>query len=1043
MEFRVLGPVEAWSDGVRVDIGSRKQRLVLAVLLLEANRLVPLDRLIDLNWTQDPPASARSTVQVLVSRLRAAFRRAGGEHPEILSQGSGYLLRVAPLSVDVHRFRDLTTKARKADDEQTVELLAQALTLWRGDALADVVSEDVRERLCGDLRDARWTAIEDRVDAQLRLGQSRQVLSELTKLVTEHPVRQRLVGQLMLALYREGHTHDALDTYRRLRQRLSDEFGLDPAPELRRLEVSILRADPSLDVRQEEQAPPESVRPAELPHDPPGFIDRDEQLARLDAGRRSSPNTRIWVISGTAGVGKTALAVHWAHRSRGDFPDGQLYIDLRGYNLDQEPLPPSAALTQLLRGLGADPRLIPPELDGQSKLFRSLMADKQVLLILDNARHADQVMPLIPSAGMVLITSRQRLGDVIVRTNARALPLNVMSAADSVRLLESILGSAQVRDQPMASAELARLCGHLPLALRIAAANIAADPEPDIARLARQMAQGDPLAELTVDGAEDSVVTMAFAVSYRTLLMEHRKLFRLLGLVPGQSFTAQAAGALVDLPVARANQQLKALAAAHLVEQYASGRYRFHDLLRRYASDRVMTEESAADRERARERLFDHYLKAADAAGRQLIPHFTRLPRELADRTHLPNNDSALAWLDAEWPNLTAAVQQTARQGPHRFSWHIADALRAYFHYRGHRTEWLTTASTALEAARVDDDQRAQAAMHQSIALACINIGRYEEAREHLVTALRGNFADGWREGEAGMLNNLSAVHQRLGNPQEAIDCGLRSLKFTKELGLDGGTAMSLANLGFANWQLGKLDQAHEYFSRALKLGERNSARYNVAVLLVDLGNVQRDLGNGRVADEYYARALQANRELGYRYGEATALSGRALLRCETGRFEQARSDAEVAVELTKQIGDTGTEAWALNALGGVCLRLDLPAEAEQHHRRALDIARETRFCWCEANARAGLAESLLHLGDLDVAQRHGALARKLARRAGYRLIEIHALITLAEARVRLGDRQVAAALSSEALRLARDTGYRVGQARATRLLKETVGTSA
>jgi DNA-binding SARP family transcriptional activator/tetratricopeptide (TPR) repeat protein len=1042
VELRVLGPVEAWLGDLRIDIGSRKQRLVLAVLLLEANHVVSLDRLIDLLWAQDAPTSARSTVQALVSRLRAAFRRAGAENLEILNQGAGYLLRVDPECVDVHCFANLTTRARTADDEHSVRLLDQALVLWRGEPLADVASEEVRERLCGGLREARWTALEDRVDAQLRLGGSRQVLSELTELVAEHPVRQRLVGQLMLALYREGRPNDALDTYRRLRTRLSDELGLDPAPELQQLEVSILRAEPSLDVRPEEAAPPETVRPAELPHDARGFVGREDELARLDAGVNSlSSGTRIWVISGTAGVGKTAMAVHWAHRSRGDFPDGQLYLDLRGFDAEHEPLAPSAALTQLLRGLGADPRLVPPELDGQTSLFRSLLADKHVLLILDNARDADQVSPLIPPSGTVVITSRQRLGDLIARTGAQALPLDVLPAGDSLRLLAAVIGTTRVAAEPLAAADLARLCGHLPLALRIAAANICALPEPEIAGLARELALGDPLAELTVDGAEESPVTMAMALSYRALSADHRSMFRLLGLISGQTFTAQSAGAVADLPVARANRQLKALAAAHLVEQYTSGRYRFHDLLRRYAVDRVLAEEATSDRDRARERLFEHYLQTADAAGRQLIPHFLRLPRDLPDGIGFDGTDPALAWLDAEWPNLTAAVSHTAKQGPHHFSWHIADALRAFFHHRGHRAEWLTAASTALEAARVAGDERAQAAMHQSIALACVNSGRYEEAREHLASALRGNLAEGWHEGQAAVLNNLSAVHQRLGNPQEAITCGLRSLKLTQELRHDGGIVMSLANLGFAYWQLGTLDQARAHFSRALELGERTGARYSVAVLLVDLGNVHRDLGDHRAAEDFYARALEANRDLGYRYGEATTLSGRALLRCAVGRSEQAQSDAELAVELTRQIGDTGTEAWTLNALGSVCLRLGLPAEAIEHHRRALAIARETSFCWCEADAQTGLAESLLHLGDLDQAQFHGELALELARRAGYRLIEIRALITLAEARAGLGDGQLAAELCGKALESALATGYRVGHARATRLLGDTTGT--
>ncbi|MEU5941349.1 BTAD domain-containing putative transcriptional regulator [Micromonospora sp. NPDC047548] len=1047
MEFRVLGPVEAWSEGVRLDLGSRKQRLVLAVMLLEANRPVSMDRLIDLTWTHDPPASSRKSIQALVSRLRSAFLVAGAGRPEILNQGAGYLLRVDPLTVDVHRFVDLTTRARGADDERAVELLDQALELWRGNALADVASDEVRDRLCGGLWEARWAALEDRMDARLRLGEARQQLGELTELVAEQPMRQRLVGQLILVLYRTGRTNDALSTYHRLRARLSDELGLDPAPELRELETAILRADPSLDVRQEDVSPPRLMRPAELPHDPRGFVGRDHELARLDAGVTApSASTGIWVISGTAGVGKTALAVHWAHRSRSHFPDGQLYLDLRGFDAEHEPLTSSAALTQLLRGLGADPRLVPPEPDGQAKLFRSLLADKKILLVLDNARDAHQLYPLIPPTGTVLITSRQRLGEVIARTGAQPLPLDVLPTADSLRLLEVLLGAAQVAAEPVAATELVRRCGRLPLALRIAAANIAAGPEPEIAALTHELAHGDTLAELAVDGAEESAVTMALALSYRALSTEHRRMFRHLGLMPGQTFTAESAGAVAGLPIAGTNRLLRTLAAAHLVEQHTRGRFHFHDLLRRYAIDRVRAEDPPPDREQARERLLDHYLRTADAAGRRLIPHFLRLPRELPDGVRFTDTDAALAWLDAEWPNLTAAVSQAAKQGPHHFSWHLADALRAYFHHRGHRAEWVNVASTALAAARLAEDDRAQAAMHQSIALACVNSGRYEEARDHLGHAMRGNLASGWLEGQAAVLNNLSAVHQRLGDPTEAIASGLRSLTLQRELGSSDGVVMALANLGFAYWQLGALEKAREHFSRALELGEQAGARYSVAVLLVDLGNVHRDLGEDQVAEEFYGRALEANRDLGYRYGEATALAGRALLRCETslpeparpdagtGLLEEMRSDADTAVELTGQLGDDGTQAWALNALGRVCLRMGQPVAAEVQHRRALYVAKRTSFYWCQADARTGLAETLPHLGRLDEARQQGEQALELARRAGYRLIESRVLSALAEVHLRLGDETLAGELSHRARSLALETGYGLGHTGAARL---------
>lgn len=984
MEFRVLGAVEATAEGTPVDLGSRKQRLVLAVLLLEGGRPVSLDRLVDLLWPTAPPASARNTVQALISRLRAVFRAHGG--PELVTEGPGYVLRTDPETVDAHRFTALVRRARAADDETAVALLDEALALWRGDALAGAASADVAERLLAGLVEARWSALEDRIDAQLRLGRGRDVLAELTALVAAHPLRQRFVGQLMLALHREGRTDAALAAFRGLRARLADGLGLDPAPELTRLEAAILAGDPALDPAPE--PPPEPVRPAQLPHDVRGFTGRAAELARLDEPADAGPGPDIRVVTGTAGVGKTALAVRWAHRVRDRFPDGQLYLDLRGFDPEHEPLTPAVAAAQLLRALGTDPRAIPPDPDGRTALWRSLLADRKVLVLLDNARDSAQVTPLLPPSGTVLVTSRQRLGDLIARTGARPVPLPVLPADDSRQLLETVLGPPAVEAEPDAAAELARLCGHLPLALRLAAANLGAGEASGIAELARELADGDPLAGLSVDGAEESAVTTAFAVSYRALPAEHRLLFRRLALVPGQTFTAPVAARLADVPEGRAAQQLKALAAANLVERHLPGRYRFHDLLRSYAAGRVAEDDTETGRDAARRRLFDNYLATADAAGRRLIPHFLRLPRPETPNP-FEGTEDALAWLDTEWPNLAAAVEHAAAHGPAEFAWHLADALRAFFHHRGHHAEWVDTATTGLTAARVAGARQAQAAMRLSIALAGVNSGQYADARTHLTTVLDDGLAADWPAGRAAALNNLSAVHQRLGDPHAAIACGAESLRLCEELGIPGVT-MALANLGFACGQVGDLDEALHHFGRGLEIAERDGARFSVAVLYVDLAHIHRDLGNP-VAAEFYERALTANRELGYQYGEAAALSGRAVLESRSGDGTRALADAAEAVELTRRIGDRGTEASALAAWGETCLNLGHPADAVDHLAAALDIARETSFTWCEAAALTGLAEAALATGDADTARVHAEAAAKLAAASGYRPLEVRA----------------------------------------------------
>ncbi|MFD4206291.1 BTAD domain-containing putative transcriptional regulator [Micromonospora tulbaghiae] len=991
MEFRVLGPVEVWSEGVRVAIGGRQPRLLLAVLVLEADRPVPADRLVDLIWAQSPPPSARATVQAMVSRLRATFRQIGAS-AQLLSERGAYRLHTDPATVDAHRFSALVQQAAgSSDDLTTVELLDQALDLWRGEPLLDVVDDSGRQLLCSGLIEARWTAAEDRADALLRLGRTRRVVREVSDQVAGQPYRHRLVGQLMTALHLEGQADRASEVYRNLRTRLHDDLGLEPSRELSRLHRLILRGDPVLPAERDDALSSVSRRPEELPQDVPGFIGRTDEMARLDQLSGGSSATTVWVLSGIPGVGKTALAVRWAHRVRDAFPDGQMFIDLRGFDVERPPVTPSAALGQLLGGLGVDPRVVPDDQDGRVSLFRSTMTGRRILLVLDNARDADQVIPLIPPNGTVLITSRRRLGELVVRAGARSLLLGVLSPRDSVRLLAAMLGDEAVRVEAGAAARLAHLCGHLPLALRIAAANLQTSGHPHIAGLAEELDEGGPLTSLTVDGADEGAVTKAFAMSYRALPTAQQRMFRHLGLVPGGSFTAHVAAALEGVTPPIATRTLRALASAHLIEHQGGDRYRFHDLLRQYAVDRLVTEDDDTTRHDARQRLLEHYRSRADAAGRQLIPHFLRLPGPVPQQS-FPDADEASAWLDAEAANVIAAINHAADHGHARFVWQLADALRAWFHQRGRRAEWLSAATGGLAAAQAADDLTAQASMHLSIALAHVTAGRYEEARHHLLDGLRINAHDRWPEGRTALLNNLSAVHQRLGNPRAAIDCAQRSLELNRQYRNEGGEAMSLANLGFAHWQLGALSQADQHIRDALACAERSGSRYNEAVLLVDLAGIRRDRGDREAAEELYDRALVANRDLGYQYGEATALSGRALLWSMTDRAPRACADARHAVALTQEIGDAGTEAWAREAYGRVLLAAERPAEAAEEHRLALDLARQTRFVWCEASALVGLAAVYLATEQPDIAREHAKAALRMANEAGYRLIESRTL---------------------------------------------------
>jgi DNA-binding SARP family transcriptional activator len=578
VEIRLLGPVQAWRDGVRVGLGPRKQRFVLAVLALDVNRLVPLDRLVDLSWPSCPPRSARQAIRVSVSRLRAAIAPA-----ELVGEAGGYVLHADPMLVDAHRFRALVGEARRsARDAERVALFRQALDLWCGPALADAAAPEVVNRLTSGLAESRLTATEECLEAELRLGRPLAVLDELVDLVARYPYRERLVALLMTAQYRADRPADALATLRTARTLLAHDLGLAPGERLARLEEAILRSDPALDLRVADDV---RIAPAQLPADVTGFAGRADQLAELSRilpGSSSAPVTVA--ITGTAGVGKTALAVRWAHRVADCFPDGQLYADLSGRE------PAVAVLSRLLRSLGASD--IPDDLDLASATYRSLLSGKRVLILLDDAASEEQVRPLLPgSAGcLTVVTSRCRLAGLVAANGASRITVGVLPTADAADLIASLVGSRRAAAEPRAIAELARLCAHLPLALRVAAADIAHRTHDTIAQYVTRLRQTNLLAALRIRTDPEVGVEASIDRSYWALSPGTRQLFGLLGMARDAEITAETAAGLSGLALEQASAGLARLADVHLIDEVRPGRFAFHDLLRLYAARRAGAE---------------------------------------------------------------------------------------------------------------------------------------------------------------------------------------------------------------------------------------------------------------------------------------------------------------------------------------------------------------------------------------------------------------------------------------------------------------------
>jgi tetratricopeptide (TPR) repeat protein len=743
----------------------------------------------------------------------------------------------------------------------------------------------------------------------------------------------------------------------------------------------------------------------------------------------------ISAIDGTAGVGKTALAVHWAHRVRDRFPDGQLYVNLRGFAAG----PPVAAIDALagfLRALGLAEERIPVHVEEAAALFRSLLAGRRVLVVLDNAVDAAQVRPLLPAGGgcLALVTSRSRLAGLVARDGATRINLDVLAVEEAGALLARILGSERVAREPDAVAGLAHACAYLPLALRIAAANLLDRADLDIGDYVADLLKGDRLAALEVDGDAEAAVKTTFDLSYARLDPHAQRLFRCIGLVTGPDVTVEAAAALTGTPAQQARRLLDRLAAAHLLDQATTGRYTCHDLLRLYAAERA-GDDPAAERQAALQRLYDHYLQRVDAAAEKLYPQMLRLPGA-APSTSVPPDagfdgvGQALAWLDAERPNLIAAITHTARHGPPAVAWRLTDALRGYFYQGMYAVDWLTALQAAQAAAAAVGDLRAQAATE-------LGLGTYHWSQSHFRQAIDRHTRmvdlarrSGWTDGEGAAVGNLGGLYQAVGQQQRAVEHITQAVGLTRRAGRLGGQALHLTNLGIAQCLLGQLEQAASNHVESLALFRQIGARGGEATALSNLAVARHQLGRLDDARDRLDLALALHREVGDRTKEAEALICLALVHCDLGRYDQALELARTGLALSQDTGRRMDQASALTALATVHHRLGDQRQAVDGHRQAVRLARDANYPQIQTEGLLGLADSLLSLGETGTALTRARHALTLARRLGYQVFEGQALTLLTAIHHRLGDQRQAAEHAQQALTNHRRTGHRLGEAR-------------
>jgi DNA-binding SARP family transcriptional activator/Tfp pilus assembly protein PilF len=953
IRFRLLGPLEVRAGEDWRSIGAPKWRSLLAALLISAGQVVSTDALIDEIWGEDPPAKAANLVSIYVLRLRRLIAD-GDDSGLLVTRAPGYQLRTEAghAITDVQQFEAMVRDGRRAlaggNPEQAAGHLAEALGLWRGSVLADVPRTPLVEGEAERLAELKMDAAELRVTAELQCGGHSQVVTELRRLLADHPLREGLWLLLMQALDGSGRHAEALDAYGQARNAIADELGVDPGPELRRAHAKLLAEDgresgpdngpagiiaggtvqapvtpgtsggqparhpqapPSQASQPERRQAPRPQRPAQLPADVADFTGREDQVKHLcdllSATPEVSDNTgavRIALVAGSGGLGKTSLAVHAAHQVRTQFPDGQLYVDLLGATA--HPLQPADVLARFLRDLGVDGRDVPLDEAERAARYRTTLDGRRVLVVLDNAKDAAQVRSLLPGSAScaVLVTTRNRMPDL---ASTRLVDLNVLDDDDALTLFTRVVGDERVTAEPEATAELLLACAGLPLAIRICAARLVTRSGWTIRAMANRLRdEHRRLDEMTVG---DLAVRASFEVSFASLPAPRRGIdpalaFRLLGLWHGPTISSAAAAALFDATEDDAVDALEMLVDAHLLESKSPYRYKFHDLLRVYSSERAVSDVTAQLREAAVERLLGWYMYTVDAAAQAISSVRYTMPLDEAGPSALgfPGSDEALAWYDDERVNLTAATRQASASGLHDIAWRLPAPLFTMTTRRANWAELIATHQVALDSAR----------------------------------------QTGNRQGEAWLLNNLGDALGRKGDPA-GIGHLEQALEIAREIGDRIGEVRACNNLGDVLEALGREDEALEQLQRALDLCRKGGNRYQEGAALTNMGSVLIKLNRTGEAIDCLEQASRTLVDAGQSAFAGYALNNLGRCYLSENRFADALDSLSRALDSHRAAGNRHQQAVSLRLLGTAQARAGMTQEARETLTRATSIFEE------------------------------------------------------------------------------------------------------
>ncbi|MEV6603524.1 BTAD domain-containing putative transcriptional regulator [Kutzneria sp. NPDC051319] len=998
MEFLILGPLDVRDQGQSIRVVGTRQRKLLALLLLNLNRLVTFERLVDELWDA-PPDSARQQVHNAVGSLRRNFV-ASTEGLRITTTEAGYRLEAPAASVDLEEFGRRIHEAKLAESrgrlDAAIAHLRAALATWRGDVLSGLHGPSI-DIAAASLREQRLTAVEDLASLRLRVGEANAIIGELSGLVAEHPLRESLRATLMLALHLSGRQADALEVYDRGRRLTVDELGLEPGAKLRVVQSAILNGTveavvsglgpPRVDEPTQE-APTEAVPVEEpagrcfLPHDTRDFSGRATELVQLVSEAKAALPTALVIsaIDGMGGVGKTTLAVHLAHRIVQDFPDGQYFVDLHGFSLGAEPVTPEQALETLLRDCGMPVESVPADFGDRLARWRSHMAGKRAVIILDNALDAAQIRPLLPGTPgiLVVVTSRRRLTALegIVPLSLDVLPLD-----DARMLFTQIIGDDRAAAEPEAVETAVELCGRLPLAIRIAAARLRDRQGWHVADLVERLESQARRSQFLQTG--DRSVMSALRLSCRYLSDEQNRLFRLLGLHPGPDFDAYASAALAGIPLDDAEAVLETLLDDNMVRQDTVGRFYFHDLVRDCANELCTRLESEEDRSAAESRLVGYYHQSASTWGKHLKDGERAGDAEpgMSGGDYRPSHvktayssDEAMKLLDVEYSNLRAVVQLAADHGWHRLCWQLVVAMHPYVQSRNYLGNARALLERGLRAAEADNDLHGQSVCLQAIAAACRQRGSSAEARTYIERALTLSRRTGDTGREAGQLVDLAFMYHNEDQLLKAYD----TYRLAEELVARGTrrNAVIANNLGVVCRDFGRFDEALAHGRRALDIEMSNGGGVRRTCLkLWNIGLVQCLQGQHCLAERTFEDVRDASERAGFGTGRMASLLGLCYARRALGNLESALDCGRQALTLARRVGLRKSECEILNTLGEAVFSTGDLEKAAEVFERAQEFSVKYGFVRHIARSHEGLAHVAWVRQKFDEARSHWTLA--------------------------------------------------------------------